>query len=163
MQYTVNSEGNRHFEVFNEQNDLLGTMDFAAWRHNRGEITTVNHLTYNIAPTGFWQTTIAITRHDMPFAEIKAKLGARMQLNFANENRTYSFRKKGFWSSNYMVVDEDDHEIAFMEVSYNWRKWKFDYNIEVHANMLNKEANLILPMLMICCARYIRRRQAAAT
>lgn len=164
MHYTVTSQGNRQFEVFSEDNDSLGVMNFSPWRFfNKGEITTVNHLIYKIAPKGFWQTTLAITKQDMPFAEIKLKLGMRMVLSFANENRVYYFKKKGFWNSNYILTDEDDHEIAFIEVSYNWRKWKFDYSIDVHANMLDKEANLLLPLILVLCARNMRMRQAAAT
>ena len=163
MHFTVTSRGNRHFEVFNEQNDSIGTIGLSTWRPNKGQITTAAGVTYNIAPTGFWQTTIAITKNDFPFAEIKAGWSPGLRLSFATESRTYVFKKKGFWNTDYAVYDEDGHEIAFVAVEYKWSTWSFNYEIDVHGSMADKETNMILPLLITYCARYTRMRQAAAS
>ncbi|MCB9046068.1 MAG: hypothetical protein H6550_08000 [Chitinophagales bacterium] len=163
MQYTVNSRGYNHFEVFNEQDDPVGTLDINSWWMHKASIATAAGMNYAVAPKGFWQTTFTISRYDVEFVSIKARLGGRVHISFANENRGYTFRQKSFWGRTFAIYDEDGHEIAEIESGFNWRKWNYNYTIDVHGNTLDKEANQLLPFLMIYCARYIRIRRSAAT
>ncbi len=162
MHYTVTSQGSRYFEVYNEQNDSMGTLTLNTWWHSKGEINAVSGITYKIAPKGFWQTTFTITKNDMPFGEIKVTFGGRLRITFANENRTYTLKRKNLWKSELALYDLEDRETALVAVSYNWRKWKTDYAIDVHHNLLNKETNMVLPLILVFCARYLRMLQTAA-
>ena len=163
MRYTVKNSSHRHIEVFNENEDLVGTIDYAAWKPAKAEITLLNDIHYQAAATGFWQTTIAIRRDGLSFAEIKPDWSFGLKITFPHHAQPFIFRKKSFWNSDYMLVDAEGNEIAQVKVDFKWTAWSFGYEAEVYPNMLDKELNMILPVLMIYCARYTRTRYAAAT
>ena len=163
MRYTVKNSSHRHIEVFNENDDLAGAIDYAAWRPTKAEITLPNDVKYQTAATGFWQTTIAITRDGLSFAEIKPDWSFGLRITLPDHAQPFIFKKKSFWSSDYILVDVEGNEIALVKVDFKWSGWGFDYQAEVYPNMLDKELNMILPVLMIYCAGYTRTRYAAAT
>jgi len=163
MHYTITNHGNRHFEIFDERGTSLGTLDYKAWWPNKAQITTISDLQYDIAPTGFWQTQIAIVKSDMMIAEIKPTWGMGLSLTFANQAHSYVFKKKVFWNNDYVLLDESGNEVARVYAEFQWRTWNFHYEIDVQPNILDKEINFMLPFLLIYSSRYMRMRHAAVT
>lgn len=163
MHYTVKNNNHRHIEVYNDHDDMVGTIDYGAWRPVKAEITLPHDIKYQVAAVGFWQTTIAITRNEISFAEIKPNWGFGLKITLPNHAQPFILKKKSIWNSDYILVDAEGNEIAFVKVDFKWSAWTFDYQVDVHPNALDKETNAVLPMLMIYCARYIRTRYAAAT
>ncbi len=159
MHYTVTTQGHRRFDVYDDAGRLVGTMAQNTWRPLRAEIT-VGDTIYRAAPTGFWQTTMVITRNDSPFAEIKFSMRTGLKINFTSEGSPYYFRYKGFWHTTYTVKDDYGNEIGLLQTHFNWKRWKYDYEIKVHPNNLAAEANHVLPLLMMYCLRYTRVLQS---
>lgn len=155
MHYTATVQGNRRFEVFGEANELAGTMECNFWRPAK-VVITIGDAVYHIAPTGFWQNTMVVTRNDSTFAEIKFSMSKGLKINFSTAATTYFFKYKGFWHTRYAVWDEYGQETGLIEPHFNWRALKYSYNITVHAHMLDKEAAQLLPILMLYCLRYYR-------
>lgn len=161
MHYTVNSKSYRLYEVYDDAGRLAGTISQNTWRPLRAEII-IGDTVYHAAPTGFWQTTMAITRNESRFAEVTFSMRSGLKINFATAGSPYYFRHKGFWHSTYMVKDDYGNEIALLHTHFNWKRLKYSYEIEVHANNLDSEANQVLPLLMMYCLRYTRVLQSGA-
>lgn len=163
MHYSIISKGNRFSEAFSEMNESIGTLEHGMWGIRKADINTANGLTYSFAPTGFWQTAITITKGDSPFAEIKPILGRGLQLTFSGTTQTFMFKKKAAFSTDYKVVDENDRELATVDAHFKWKKFGYDYEVEIQYNTLDQEINLALPLLLVYCVRYQRMRHTAAT
>ncbi|HEY9176769.1 MAG TPA: hypothetical protein VIN07_03720 [Flavipsychrobacter sp.] len=161
MHYTATVQGNRRFEVFGETNELAGTMECNFWRPAKAVIA-IGDTVYHIAPSGFWQTTMIVTRHNSPFAEIKFSMSKGLKINFSTAATTYFFKYKGFWHTRYAVWDEYGQETGIIEPHFNWKALKYSYDMEIHAHTLDKEAAQLLPLLMLYCLRYTRMLAAGA-
>lgn len=157
MQYTVNSSDDRHFEVSDEQRQLLGRLDYTSFLPGRARITTGDNNIYDITPDGFWQTTKAITRNGEPYAEVKPNPGNGLILSWENGPSLF-FKKKSFWSNDgYLLTDEDDQELASVRGDFRWSEMTFGYTLEL-ADSASPEARAILPLLLIYCIKEMRLR-----
>ena len=155
MHYT-GSGSNRHIEVMNEREEPVGSMDYPGWFPSKARITTKEHYVYELAPVGFWQTTIAIKKDGIPYAELKRHWFNSITISFEN-GKPYAFRRKGIFSGNYILVDDEQREMARIGTKYKWSTWRFEYEIDVHENNLDKDVNAVLPFLLIYYTRYIRQ------
>lgn len=163
MHYSATSTGYRFFEVFNDLNDSLGTIQYKTWQPNQAQATTANRVMYSIAPTGFWRTTITVYKENIPFAEIKPVLGKGLKITFASSAVPFLIKSRTFFSTDLIMIDESDQKLATVLSRFKWRKFRYDYEIEVYPNMLDTETNVILPLILVYCARLIQMRRAAAT
>lgn len=164
MHYSIINKGNRFYEAFSELKESIGTLEYGMWGVRKAEVaSTTAEFKYHLSATGFWQTTIIVNKGDTPFAEIKPVLGRGLQLSFSGTTQTFMFKKKAAFSTDYKVVDENDRELATVEPHFKWKKFGYDYEIDVQYNTLDEEINLVLPLLLVYCVRYQRMRQSAAT
>lgn len=163
MHFSAISTGYRFFELFNDLNDSLGTIQYKTWQPNQAQATTANGIVYTIAPTGFWRTTVTVYKENIPFAEIKPVLGKGLKVTFASSAIPFSIKNRTFFSTDLVVVDESDQKLAMIISRFKWRKFRNDYEIEILPNMLDTETNVILPLILVYCARLIQMRRAAAT
>ena len=152
MRYTVTGEGTRHFEVINEMNAPVGTRDYQTWRPNRARMTTFDGLVYDIAPVGFWQMSMAVTRDDVPYAELKRTPAVGIKVRLAT-SAMYTFRRKSLWQGSYSLENEAQEELATIFSTFNWRKFSFDYDIETFAPTVDQQTAQLLPMLLVYCMR----------
>lgn len=163
MLFTVNNRSSRYFEIQNEQGDNLGAIEFDNWRFHRAVITTVDNNIYKLVPVGFWQTTTAVTKNDFPFAQMKSNMRGGLTLTFEN-GLSFIFKRKGILRSEYVLVNNEGTDIvATVQAIYRWRKFSFEYTVELHSGMHDREYSLYMPFLLVYCARYIQMRQAAVT
>lgn len=163
MHFSAISTGYRFFELFNDLNDSLGTIQYKTWQPNQAQATTANGIVYTIAPTGFWRTTVTVYKENIPIAEIKPVLGKGLKVTFASSAIPFSIKNRTLFSTDLVVVDESYQKLAMIISRFKWRKFRNDYEIEILPNMLDTETNVILPLILVYCARLIQMRRAAAT
>jgi hypothetical protein len=161
MHYTANSQAGRRFEVYNDANTPAGTMECNFWWPAKAVIT-IGDTVYRVAPAGFWQSTMQVTRNDSTIAEIKFSISKGLRIHFSTAATPYFFRHKGFWHTRYAIWDEYGQEIGVIEPHFHWKGLKYSYDINVHAHTLDKENGRLLPLLMLYCLRHTRRLAAGA-
>ena len=125
-------------------------------RPYQATITMADNNVFQLSRAGFWLMVVTVTKNDMPFGEIKPVLGQGLAITFGNSLHPYRFKRKSIWQNTYALLDQNGYEVAVIYANYVWRKWAFEYEIE----MINSlpEADLLVPLLMAYCARYIRLR-----
>ncbi len=160
MKYLASGTGNRHFEIVDERQKAAGTLDYTTWFPNKAKVTTGDGNIYEMAPQGFWRTTIGMTKNGLPFAALKAKMGSQIVLSF-EQGITLLFKRKSLWNSNYVVVDSQEQEVAFIQPDFKWKNLSFNYEIDIYANNLDRDINAILPLVLVYCNKYIRMRHSA--
>lgn len=163
MHYSITIKGNRFYEAFNEFNKAGATLEYDTWSTRRAKISVAAGHIYELAAVGFWQTKISVTKGDIAFAEIQPVLGRGFRLTFSGTAQSFMFKKKGMFSTDYKVVDDYDAEMATVDVYFKWKSLSYEYEVEINYNTLDNEINLMLPLLLVYCSRYMRMRQSAAS
>ncbi len=159
MKYTATGKGNRHFEIADEQQKAVGKLDYETWSANKAKASVWGNV-YEMAPQGFWRTTIGVTRNGQPIATLKAKMGSQIVFSFDN-GTTLLFKKKSLWSSSYVVLDASEREVAIIDQNFKWKGLSFNYEIEIYTNNLDSEVNTLLPFLLVYGSKYMRMRHSA--
>lgn len=161
MHYTVTNRSSYLIEISNDQGEHIGALEYTGrWVPDKARITTRDHNIYDIAPSGFWQTTRKMIKNGMPYAELKPTYSNGIEL-FFETGETLSFKKKSFWSSgSYIVTDSEGREIAAITSTLRWKTFNYHYEIETHATLANSETNTVLPFIMVYCSRYLRMRSS---
>lgn len=163
MRYTAKKIRYAQYELENELGQPSGSIKFNTWSMSKAK-ATIAQQEYDFYPVGFWQTKKVMTRDGIIVAELGHKLGKGFDISFPNRGKLY-FRKKSFWTgSEYIIVDENNTTVATMTMSYNWKRWTYNYNIEIQDRLFDTEMNSLLPMVIFYTAVImLRMRQAAAS
>jgi len=160
MQYTATATSSEHFEVTAETGAPAGSLDYASWLRTSAQITTADGIVYDIAPSGFWRTGRLITRDGCDFAELKPDFSRGAYLSFAN-GISLHFKTRNFWNnSRFTVLDGNGDEIAAVQYYFEWRRFRYRYDISLHNAMADRETGAMLPVLLLYCARLVHQRKA---
>lgn len=161
MHYDVKSLGNRNFEVFTENNDSIGNLHFDFWAIKKARITLTNGLSYLMAASGFWQSTVQVMKDESIFAEIKPVwANGGLQVTFNSSAQSFTFKKKSWLSTDHKLVDEQDYEIATVNAFFKWKTFRNDYTVDISHNTFDRETNIVLPLLLVYCSYYLRMRHS---
>lgn len=158
-QYIITTSAYRRYEVAGDYNRFVGQLDYPSWLSNNAQVVTKDGIRYDISITGFWRRQMLITKDGVPFAEMRYTWRRSIEIVF-NSGGSLLFKRKSIWNHTYALLGSSDQEVASAEVSFNWRKFNFDYTVHISDNSLGKEINLLLPFLLIYCIRSMRARNA---
>jgi hypothetical protein len=163
MHYSVDNEGNRYFEVKDDQQQPVGTLEYQGISISKASITISTGGVYDVDAADFWLMTKQITRNGELYAELRARMGKGITLTFRNGHVCHFF-KKSFWNTGeFTVLNEAEEEIAELHVDFEWRSFSFKYEIDIFAGLGDAEMNHALPMILLYCARFLRTHHAAVT
>ncbi len=156
MQYIVNNEYSRYFEVATDRNDTVGNLDFSGWRPTKADLALSDGTTYTIEPLGIWNTTIQITKGDTIIAGMKYNWNASISIMFAN-GREFTFKRQKRWSGDWLMVNDMEDAIGLLSVSYKWSTMGFDYHLQLEPDA-DRQITTLLPFIMLYCVKFMRIR-----
>ena len=81
---------------------------------------------------------------------------------FEEQTQKYILKRKGFWNTDYLLIDENNTEICTIKSNFNWRKFKTSYEINV-LNNKDSVQDQVLYLSLIHCTILISTMAAAAT
>ncbi len=160
MRYITTAGDNRHTKVLNEQQQVVGQIDYSGWTLQNAHMTTADGIIYDVNPKGFWAIVRTVLKNNMPYAELKPNMGNGIYINFEN-GQSLLLKKKSWWSVyNYILTDNEGQQIATLETTFKWRGLGYIYDINITTPVLQKEDNNVLPLIMAYSARYLRMRMS---
>lgn len=161
MRYTTKRIKNG-YELENELGQPAGSISFNIWSMSKAK-ATIAQQEYDFYSVGFWQTKKVMARNGITVAEMAYKLGNGFEISFSGHSRLI-LKKKSFWTSGeYILVDENNTVFASLTMAYSWKRWAYNYEIEIQENMFHSELKSILPVILFYAAMImLRMRQAAA-
>lgn len=158
MRYTTTAQGNRHTEVLNEQQQVIGQIDYLGWGPQRARLTTRDGVIYEVCPKGFWATTRIVLKNDLPYAEVKPNMGKGLYINFEN-GTTLSLKKKNWWGiASYILIDNEGQQIATIETAFSWKGMGYICDMDIIIPLQQREDMTVFPLLLAYCTRYLRVR-----
>lgn len=147
MKYTAKGTNNRHFELLNDKQELVGKLDYTSWLSHRKAELHVGDKAYEVKPTNMMQTTIAI--HDGETTLYTLNFNWKGQIVIQKEGgQAYTFRRVGFFNAHYGLFTEQEREIVILNQHYELSKWSFSYDMETDDNYAEgKDTMMLLAVL----------------
>jgi hypothetical protein len=161
MQYTASTRGYRKFDLLDDTATIIGRLDYPSVFSSSAQIIINERQVYDMKVAGFWGTSRQLYKSGVLFATLKANLRGSVEIYFET-GKTLYFRRKNIFYNEFIMTDGTEQLLAELRGDFKWRKLSFDYEMDVHTNMLDREINSLIPFLMAYCAMYLKRRTAAA-
>lgn len=147
MKYTAKGEHNRHFELFDENNNSLGMVDYDGWFSMKVRITQ-GRSEYTVVSANFWHTELHVSKGDEVVAKLKFSWSGGMSVDF--RDKSYMF-KAGFWHNKFNLLTETNQEIITLKPDFQWKIFSFNYEIETDDNYEEGRNALLILILIYCC------------
>jgi len=151
MVYKIKGVHNRHFELFDENDNPAGRLDYINLLSSKADITLANGNVYHIAHAGIFGISIEIEHNDNVIGTLKFNWKSQVIINFG-DSETYVFKGKGFWHHHYVLLDGAGNELAIIHPDFEWSKMSHDYEIEMNPAHQDKAKNILLPLILTFCA-----------
>ncbi|MGN6476060.1 MAG: hypothetical protein ACTHKV_02455 [Flavipsychrobacter sp.] len=157
MRYTAKGEHNRHFELYDDNGDSIGRIDYDGW-FSVNVTLQYRGMEYQVAPSNVWHTAILVTQGDREVAEIRQNWAGHLVLHLADGN-TYLY-KHGFFDTRMTLYNADEQVLVVVQPDFKWSKFSFNYEMEANDNYLEAKDGLLMLILIYCCNN--KKRHGAA-
>lgn len=160
MRYAARGKRMEYFELFDEQDNALGRLDFDGFFRNKVSINVAD-AHYEIHPVNFWQNKIEVSREDVVYAELKFNWAGNIIIEMT-DGRQYLLRPN-FWHTKYTLYTREEFGIITLQSDFRWSNMSFEYDIETDDNYTEGKEVLLLLMLVYSYLRIRRSTYVAAT
>lgn len=159
MRYIAKGQRNRHFELLDEEENVLGRIDHDGWFLNKANIT-IHNMVYEMSAVNFWQNKIEVSTGDIVVAELKFNWAGNIIIELAEGG--HYLLKPNFWHSKYTLYTQEEKGIITLQSDFKWSSMSFIYDIEADDNYAEGR-NVLLLLMLIYSYQRIRRSSYVAT
>ncbi|WP_338378581.1 hypothetical protein [uncultured Flavobacterium sp.] len=148
-----------------QSNLLKGSLVYTNWFSiSKATISIKNLGDFYVAKKSTWKSDFYIMQNDSAVLEFTFNWKGTVQItsHFEKEIKKNVLKRKGFWNTDYLLIDENNTEICTIKSNFNWRKFKTSYEINV-LESTDSMQDQVLYLSLIHCTILIRVMAAAAT
>lgn len=160
---TVTSTDIRKFSMTENESEL-GRLDYTSWFSFKAEITLYDSKVYEVAPKGFWGTTIEVKDGEDVLLSFKMHWNGSIIIKtfFEGNQQDFIFKHKGLFKNAYVLLDKEEQELAVMQPDFKWMKFRYDYAISGSDVFKKAEHNNLLFLTIVHCANYYMSMMSGA-
>jgi hypothetical protein len=137
-----------------------GRLVYKNWYSSKAGILDSEQHLYEIVPVNIWKTSFEVKDGAKAIISFKRKWKGTtlLQTYFGFNDKEYTFRRKGLFNRRYLLTDKDDREMLVVRTKFIWKKFRYNYNIEVSDSFRRHPQYLLIVTLMVyLCREYISR------
>ncbi len=148
----VHSKDRKTFQlVDNEQ--LLGELIYETPFYLKAEIKMPNTETYELAPVGFFGTSVAVTKDGNKVASLSMSWNGKIIITF-QDDKEYALKLNGLFQSKMILENKNQEKVIQFEPKFSWRDFYCSYDITYDITNDNEPKNNLLLLLGIYSANY---------
>ncbi|GGP05863.1 hypothetical protein GCM10010992_23600 [Cloacibacterium rupense] len=130
------SINSRNFELFDENEVLLGNIVYPKWYSTNAEIHT-DAQTYKIKAKGFWTTSIEVVKQENVLMKFKMSWSGNIVVtDFNNGERHFQINKEKWYNDIFEMKDETEKTILKIKRNFKWKDFKYYYEIVLEDDAL---------------------------
>ena len=148
----ANSTDKKTFQL-TEDGKQLGELIYENLFFLKAEIKLQNSELYELAPVGFFGTSIAVTKNGNKIASLVMTWGGQIVITF-QDGREFVIKLNGLFHNKYTIENKDGEKLIQLEPKFNWRAFHYNYNITYSIENDNRPADNLLILLGVYAANY---------
>ncbi|MBL7905852.1 MAG: hypothetical protein JNL22_12590 [Bacteroidales bacterium] len=112
--------------------------------------------TSEVVLTDFWRSISEIRENGKTVLVFRRRWTGRtiIETPDSGSRYTYFFRQKGFFTHRYVLSDKDDRELAVARPQFQWKGFRYSFNLELSDSIRRRENYVLLAVLLV----YLTRR-----
>jgi hypothetical protein len=164
MIFKVEPINNKEYHLI-QSNLFKGSLVYQNWFSiSKAKIAIKSLGDFHVAKKSTWKSDFYIMQNNLAVLEFTFNWKGTVQItsHFEKEIKKYVLKRKGFWNTDYFLINENNTEICTIKSEFNWRKFKTSYEI----NVLESNDSIqdqVLYLSLIHCTILISTMAAAAT
>ncbi len=148
----VHSKDRKTFQLLdNEQ--LLGELIYDTPFYLKAEIKMPNTETYELAPVGFFGTSVVVTKDGNKVASLSMSWNGKIIITFLDD-REYALKLSGLFQSKMILENKNQEKVIQFEPKFNWRDFYCNYDITYDITNDNEPKDNLLLLLGVYSANY---------
>lgn len=130
---------------------------------SKADIIDVDKQVFTIAPVNIWRTAYEVRSGEKSILSFRRswKGSTLIQTFFGSNDEEYAFRRKGIFHRRFLLLDKDDREMLVVKTEFIWKKFRYNYHIEVSDSVKRRQNFQLLITLMVYLCREYMSRQAS--
>lgn len=123
------SINSRNFELFDENEVLLGKIVYPKWYSTNAEIH-INSKIFKILSKGFWTTSLEVLEYEKVILKFKMSWSGNIVVtDFNNGERLFQINKEKWYNDVFEMKDEADKTMLKIKRIFKWKDFKYYYEI----------------------------------
>lgn len=147
----ANSKDIKTFQL-TDNNQLLGELIYETPFYLKAEIK-LNTETYQLAPEGFFNTSIAVTKNGNKIANLSMSWNGKIIITI-QDKREYALKLSGLFQSQMVLENKNQEKLIQFEPKFNWKDFYYQYNIDYDITNTNEPKDSLLLLLGVYAANY---------
>lgn len=136
-----------------DSNRLLGELIYEHLFDLKAVIKFSDKKVYNIAPKGFFGTSIVITRDGNKVASLAMSWNGRIIITFQN-GKEYALKLNGLFHNKFILENSEQESVLQLEPQFNWRKFHYNFDIGYEVTNDNEPNDILLLLLTVYSANF---------
>ena len=129
------SINSRNFQLFDENNQILGELIYSKWYSTKAEIKIGTKI-YKTDTKGFWTTSIEISEYEKVLLKFKMDWKGNIIMTSLQDGEKHFIIKKEKWYSNILVMKDENEKVYFhLKRNFKWKDFKFHYEIALEEDL----------------------------
>lgn len=148
----ANSKDRKTF-LLSDNDQSLGELIYETPFYLKAEIKMPNTETYQLAPVGFFGTSVAVTKDGNKIASLSMSWNGKIIITFQDE-REYALKLSGLFQSQMILENKNQEKVIQFEPKFNWRDFYCKYDIDYDITNTNEPKDSLLLLLGVYAANY---------
>lgn len=123
----ISTSGNGNFKIVEHESEFL-ELSYKNWFSSNAS-AHFNNKEIEIRPKNFWNTSFDIFRDGVDVGDIAFNWMSNAIISIDNER--FLLKSIGIWSLKFEFLNEREDRLFLIKPSLNWKKMKYDYEIEI--------------------------------
>lgn len=136
-----------------DDEQILGELNYDTPFYLKAEIKMPNTDTYELAPVGFFGTSVAVIKDGNKVASLSMSWNGKIIITF-QDDREYALKLSGLFQSKMILENKNHEKVIQFEPKFNWREFHCNYDITYDITNDNEPKNSLLLLLGIYAANY---------
>lgn len=132
---------------------LLGELIYETPFYLKAEIKMPDTETYNLAPVGFFGTSISVTKDGNKIASLSMSWNGKIIITFQGD-REYALKLSGLFQSKMILENKSQQNVIQFEPKFSWRDFYYKYDITYDITNDNEPKDNLLLLLGVYAANY---------
>ncbi len=133
----------------------LGSLNYLKWYSFQASILLANNSEYKLEPKGFWDSKIELLQNGVSLADYKLSWsGIIINTKLDGIENSYLLKKKGLFSSQFVLVNSEEKEILSVESDFKWTQLHLDYLITVSDDFGHYSHKELFLLTILHCINY---------
>lgn len=154
-EYKAKSIKSLNFELIRDEN-LIGKLSYKSWFRFDALVVMTNNKSYEVAPKGFWGTTIELKDQDKVLLKFSLHWNGEIviQTYFNEIEKDYILKHRGLFKDSFVLTDREKTELLVMKPHIKWTSMNYEYELSSAEHFESVPEKELLLMISIHCANY---------